>query len=114
MTTEMTTDTTDATPLAVPGASTKMGAIFAALLKRASVPLHDPQRVLGVAVGTLAVDAGVAPGYASAQLCALRQRGLVQTVTRGRVLPTDAGIAAAQAVYGPNLEGLGWGRDGEG
>jgi len=87
-----------------PKAATKLGALFAALVRRASDPALDP--IKGVPVRDLASDCGLDSGYTSAQLCVLRRRGLAEAVYLGYWLPTDAGVAAARVLYGPNLEDL--------
>lgn len=87
-----------------PKAGTKMGAIFAALVRHAMQDGRGP--TTGVAVHTLATECGLESGYASAQLCVLRRRGLVSSVGLGQWLPTADGVDAARAIYGPNLDGL--------
>lgn len=101
----MTTPTEPRRLSKAPKAATKLGALFAALVRRASQP--DPDLATkGVPVRDLASDCGLDSGYTSAQLCVLRRRGLAEAVYLGYWLPTDAGVAAARVLYGPNLEDL--------
>lgn len=100
-----TTATTTATTSRCPNPGTKLGALFAALVRRATVPVAAGDAE-GVPLAALASEINKSSEYASALLCTLMRRELVARVSTGRYLPTDAGVAAAQAVYGPDLAGL--------
>lgn len=104
----MTTETAPKpkTPSRAPAPTTGMGTLFAHLVRRAMTD-RAPDETPGVPVKELVALTGKPHAYVSAQLCMLRKRGLVSAVLLGRWLPTDHGVAAARAVYGPNLEALG-------
>lgn len=101
----MTTETASKpkTPSRAPAPGTGMGTLFAHLVRHAMEPDDTP----GVPVKVLVELTGKPHAYVSAQLCMLRKRGLASAVLLGRWLPTDHGVAAARAIYGPDLEALG-------
>lgn len=88
-----------------PNPGTKLGALFAALVRRSMVPAAAGDAE-GVPLAALAEEIGKSSEYASALLCTLLRRELAARVSTGRYLPTDTGVAAAQAVYGQDLAGL--------
>lgn len=88
-----------------PNPTTKLGRLFAGLVRRAMVPAA-PGTPEGVPLMALAEEIGESSAYASALLCTLLRRELAARVSTGRYLPTDTGIAAAVALYGPDLVGL--------